>query len=378
MNMWLLFFLLGLGLAFQGTEGSNLNGGKRTCIGSQGKFLKREGCLIETCNGGFVKESFAEECLEMIEKIIADKLEKKLAEKGCSSDEQVHADIPNVMYIGKMALELPSFTPLSNCSIPKYPEDRLEHAVTGVIDGKIMSCGGSNRNYAKLSSCHMLDGSTWREQPSMKYVRWGAAASMSNEGWMVTGGYDSGYREVKETEIFADGSWKEGVRLPWAFSGHCQVTSKSGVIVAGYNRDTAVDSEDHGSVGSLIVGRLEAGQWKTLSSKYTRMRYYHSCELIGEEKLLIMGGNHYRNTMNIFDLKSNTWKKGPKIPVGMYGGHSTIYKDDLYIIDNMYNGSVYSIPVTMQGGWNEVTKLGRTSDREVHPAPVVKLNQLGC
>ena len=123
------------------------------------------------------------------------------------------------------------------------------------------------------------------------------------------------------------------------------------------------------------------------------MRYDQSSELIGEEKLLVMGGNHYRNTMNIFDLKSNTWKKvvlrdsvcniiiliqGPKIPVGMYGGHSTIYKDDLYIIDNKYNGSVYSIPVTMQGGWNEVTKLGRTSDREVHPAPVVKLIPLGC
>ena len=77
----------------------------------------------------------------------------------------------------------------------------------------------------------------------------------------------------------------------------------------GYNRDTAVDSEDHGSVGSLVVERLEAGQWNVLSSKYTRMRYYHSCELIGEAKLLIMGGNHYRNTMNIFDLKSNTWKK---------------------------------------------------------------------
>ena len=45
------------------------------------------------------------------------------------------------MYIGKMALELPSCTPL-NCSIPKYPEERLEQAVTGVVDGKIMSCGG--------------------------------------------------------------------------------------------------------------------------------------------------------------------------------------------------------------------------------------------
>ena len=62
----------------------------------------------------------------------------------------------------------------------------------------------------------------------------------------------------------------------------------------------------------------------------------------------------------------------------MYGGHSTIYKDTLYIIDNKVDGNVYSIPVTMQEEWMEVTKLGRTTDREVHPAPVVKLSQLGC
>jgi len=277
------------------------------------------------------------------------------------------------MYIGKMALELPSFTPLSNCSIPKYPEERLEHAVTGVVDGKIMSCGGYNRKYVNLASCYMLDGSTWRKQPSMKHVRWGSAASMTNNGWLVTGGHDNNDNRLKSSEIFADGSWKESVSLPWTFTGHCQITSKSGVIVAGYNWDT-----DRGKVGSFVVGRLEAGEWKMLSSKRVNMRYYQSCELIGEEKLIIMGGNYYRNTMDILDLKSNTWSKGPEIPVGMYGGHSTIYKDTLYIIDNKVDGNVYSIPVTMQEEWMEVTKLGRTTDREVHPAPVVKLSQLGC
>ena len=62
----------------------------------------------------------------------------------------------------------------------------------------------------------------------------------------------------------------------------------------------------------------------------------------------------------------------------MFRCHSTIYEEDLFIIDNTDYGKVYSIPVTMQGGWKEVTELGLISDREVHPAPVVKLNQLGC
>ena len=79
----------------------------------------------------------------------------------------------------------------------------------------------------------MFDGSTWKRQPSMRDVRLGAASSMTDDGWMVTGGYDTDYEEVKSTEIFSDGSWREGVKLPWAFTGHCQVTSKAGVIIVG-------------------------------------------------------------------------------------------------------------------------------------------------
>ena len=48
-------------------------------------LLNREGCLIETCNDGFVQESFSTACLEIIEKIIEDKLEKTLTEKGVLS-----------------------------------------------------------------------------------------------------------------------------------------------------------------------------------------------------------------------------------------------------------------------------------------------------
>ena len=70
----------------------------------------------------------------------------------------------------------------------------------------------------------------------MKHVRMGAAASMTHDGWMVTGGYDQEFKEVKPTEIFSDGSWSDGVELPWALEGHCQVTSKAGVIVAGVNQ----------------------------------------------------------------------------------------------------------------------------------------------
>ena len=73
----------------------------------------------------------------------------------------------------------------------------------------------------------------------MKHARGSAAASMTDNGWMVTGGMDKNhYDQLKSTEIFSDGSWRQGVELPWAFSGHCQITSKYGVIVVGAKRNS--------------------------------------------------------------------------------------------------------------------------------------------
>ena len=130
-------------------------------------------------------------------------------------------------------------------------------------------------------------------------------------------------------------------------------------------------------------------------------RYWHTCELINDEKLVIMGGkNNNGKRVDILDLKSNTWSKvvyrhfdfkksihslqGPEIPGWHYmrESHSIIYRDMIYIIDNPDDRTVFSIPVTMQGEWKEVTKLDtgykKLPIREVYPAPLVSPNLLGC
>ena len=69
--------------------------------------------------------------------------------------------------------------------------------------------------------------------PDMKHKRHFPAASMTDDNsMMVTGGHDGNSR-LSSTEIFTDGKWKEGPRMPVKMAGHCQVTSKKGVVVAG-------------------------------------------------------------------------------------------------------------------------------------------------
>ena len=42
----------------------------------------QDGCIVKTCKSGAVEESLSDECVQWIEKIVEDKLEEKLAEKG--------------------------------------------------------------------------------------------------------------------------------------------------------------------------------------------------------------------------------------------------------------------------------------------------------
>ena len=76
--------------------------------------------------------------------------------------------------------------------------------------------------------------------------------------------------------------------------------------------------------------------------------------------------------------------QGPELPEwgNLHEGYSTIFQDKIYIINNPDSKTVYSIPVTMQGDWEEVKSLdigfNSLSLREVYPAPVVSPDLLGC
>ena len=42
----------------------------------------QDGCIVKTCKSGVLESRLADECVQMIEKIVEEKLPEKLAEKG--------------------------------------------------------------------------------------------------------------------------------------------------------------------------------------------------------------------------------------------------------------------------------------------------------
>ena len=84
-----------------------------------------------------------------------------------------------------------------------------------------------------MSSCYSLKEGVWTSQPSMKKKRHGAAASLTDRGMFITGGY-GGRSRLSSTEYLTSGTWEYGPPLPVAMAGHCQVSLGPGeVIVAG-------------------------------------------------------------------------------------------------------------------------------------------------
>jgi hypothetical protein len=85
-----------------------------------------------------------------------------------------------------------------------------------------------------VSSCYSLAGGVWTRQPSIKEGRYHAAGTITEKGFLITGGLGGGGGLLlSSTEYFSSGVWKSGPALPVAIVGHCQITVGSAVYVIG-------------------------------------------------------------------------------------------------------------------------------------------------
>merc|ERR1712083_792757 len=149
---------------------------------------------------------------------------------------------------------------------------------------------------------------------------------------------------------------------------HCQVTSRDGVIVAGFVGD------------DFHVYKLVGRKWRKLAEKKWRSRLGPNCEMI-DEKLIILGGWKYLKSVDVLDLSDLSWSKGPNLPVGMYMDLSIVYRDNLYIVETDIS-LVYSIPTDKilleTGNWKKVKSLGKLLRRQVFPAAIINENDFKC
>ena len=59
----------------------------------------------------------------------------------------------------------------------------------------------------------------------------------------------------------------------------------------------------------FLVYRLENGDWKKLTDKNWFYRIAHSCQLLTNDRLVIIGGGQYAQNVDVLHLRSLTWSE---------------------------------------------------------------------
>ena len=104
--------------------------------------------------------------------------------------------------------------------LPDYPL-KVNYAVANVVDGEVTVCGGVDLFTNKpINQCYQLDHNqvAWKPFPSTVFPRSQSGGGLTAQGWWIIGGdYSRDANARNTTEIFKNGAWQLGPRIPEIF-----------------------------------------------------------------------------------------------------------------------------------------------------------------
>ncbi len=181
---------------------------------------------------------------------------------------------------------------------------------------KPMICGGYPSN-----KCFSLDGNEWKDSPSMNTTKGFEAVSPSPyptkcQKFFVTGGPGN------TAEVLTEQGWETLPQLlPITIHSHCSVlVNSTTVMVIGGSQNDSTSSNTY-------LFNTEFEIWVKGPQLKTK-RVLHSCGRIRKNSqsqdfsIIVAGGFDYDASnlpsVEILDLDSKEWRKGPDLPFGIY------------------------------------------------------------
>jgi len=326
----------------------------------------QDGCIVKTCKSGAVEETLADECVELIEKIVEEKLEEKLAEKG-----------PSYLYIDSTTILDMNTLQVIPCqqAFPGKLDMYWSQAAVVPYNGHdvLMVCGGRHMTkcFVWTSSSSSSSSSGWQTLNTTLFnKRFGAASSMIAGGlWLVTGGFRNGHGLLPSILLYGDNHWEEFDNIPLGLNEHCQVTVEGIVYIIG--------GASYNSEALSRVYKLIDHTWTKYDSINTA-RKYHMCAVLDNTVYVIGGSVDVGSTLNSVEVlapDSDGWVYGPSLPENVYSGQSVVYQGVLYVIN--WNGKIYRLDRGVDQWLTEGSILDHRI-RSVFPAPLLTEDQLPC
>jgi len=333
--------------------------------------MQREGCLVRTCKSGTVEESLAEVCIALIDKQVEKIVEEKLAETGCSANNEAVSGSnkyksPGIIVAGgNWQAKVKLFKPDTRevCSLPDTPE-YFTYSSIDLVDGTPVMCGSSNsdlgkshlkneteeRSFFPINSCVQLS-------PASKEAKWTIYAEINSakkehvsmttpNGILLLGGNArKGVDLVKP-----DGSVKREIfNLERLIDQGCGIIDEDTIIITG-----------GGYYGSNVVDRYNNQGFVEKLPELNEVRTSHGCGYFYRDgkKVLVVGGGYYGAFMKkmrsteMLTLGTTAWKTTSPLPKSIWSIGSVSINNKIYFI-----GGASVLVYEFDGDdWNEIHK----------------------
>ena len=208
----------------------------------------------------------------------------------------------------------------------------------------------------------------------------GAASEDGSGGWLVSGGYAPAITNfVDTTEIYSNGAWREGPKLPSLLYKHCQVIASGKVIITG-----GQVSSGYASASDQTLALVE-NKWIPVASM-KEQREYHACtEFQGE--VFVFGGQNLAvilDSVEIYNPISNSWRFGPNLTIPLMSPQAVTYMNDIYVLAGLASSSIPNKKIFKLSGpkydnWEQLPiEIDWNSERIFVSPPVVSNELLHC
>ena len=212
----------------------------------------------------------------------------------------------------------------------------------GLIDSNtLLICGGSYVGN-RYDTCHTLNlenGTGFEPSANLNFGRCCGDAIVANDHEiLVAGGLDNESNFPIETELVSKTMTRPGPSLPYPVISPCMVRLNHSMVAltGGSNKDDVFDM--------VSYYNQETEKWFD-GPQMPFPKYDHGCAAMlinGSEYLVLVGGTGYYATnsdsVEILNLSTNQWTKGPTLPSGYRYGLKLVQSlDGVYAIGGISN-----------------------------------------
>ena len=222
----------------------------------------------------------------------------------------------------------------------------LEYSPSVGYDNKIYYIGGYDRNTDSASGAVQIYDTitnTWSYGESMPTPRYLTSAVTYNDkiycfgGTSIGGAGELNSVHLNKLEIYdiKSNKWTTGANMPVAREKFCAEVYKGKVyIIGGSSGRNPINY-----FNTMQVYNISTNSWEADIPMNGLYRHAFTSEIY-EDKLYMFSGNYNapgvsqpdNNDLNIYDFTKKTWSKGPSSSIVRHGLSSILHGDDIYLI----------------------------------------------